>query len=62
MNERAVSVGHAYYCRGIPLAQVCGSVSQGYLLPPSCPLALQQTESLIGQKNDETQLKTQTKE
>lgn len=62
MNERAVSVGHAYSCRDIPLAQVCGSVSQGYLLPPSCPLVLQQTESLTRQIYNQTQLTTQSEE
>lgn len=41
-------MGHAHYYRDIPLAQVCGSVLQGYLLPPSYPLVLQQTEFLMG--------------
>lgn len=48
-------MGRAQYCNNIPLAQVCGSVLQGYLLPLSCLLVLQQKEFLMRFKKKKRQ-------
>lgn len=50
-------MGHAHYCSNVPLAQVCGSVLQGYLLPLSCLLVLQQKEFLMRLKKSQAVLK-----